>query len=196
MSIWAHDLRADSQAPAWPALIAIAAIVLGASATGCAEQPNLARHAASDGAQLPIAAGAAPSTYADDGHQVGGDAEVAGSAKAGPGQSVAQTPVPPLRNEDTRKAFWRMLASLAVVVVLVVVAAVVGKKFLPRLAAQGRRQLRVMETLHVTPRNAVHLMRVGDRVFMLGSTKEGLTTLGDVTEAVAAPDAAREGGDG
>jgi len=127
---------------------------------------------------------------------VGGDAEVAGSARAGPDQSAAQTPVPPLRNEDTRKAFWRMLASLAVVLVLVVVATIVGKKFLPRLAAHGRRQLRVMETLHVTPRNAVHLMRVGDRVFMLGSTKEGLTTLGDVTDAVAVPDAVREAGDG
>jgi len=192
MSIWAHDLRADSQAPAWPALIAIAAVVLAASATGCAGQPNLA-----DGTHPRSASAvAAPGAQADDGHQVGGDAEVAGSAETGPGESAARTPMPPLRNEDTRKAFWRMLASLAVVLVLVVVAAVVGKKFLPRLAAQGRRQLRVMETLHVAPRNAVHLMRVGDRVFMLGSTKEGLTTLGDVTEAVAAaPDPAEGEGD-
>jgi len=166
--------------------------MLAASATGCTEQPNLA-----DGAHPRSASAvAAPGAQADNGHQVGGETEVAGSAEAGPGDSAAQTPMPPLRNEDTREAFWRMLASLAVVLVLVVVAVIVGKKFLPRLAAQGRRQLRVMETLHVTPRNAVHLMRVGDRVFMLGSTKEGLTTLGDVSDAVAAPDAAREAGDG
>ena len=181
MNLCAHGLRADRQPPARPALIAIAAALLAASAMGCAAQPALADAAASDSPELAHA---------------GATAAAVESAPAGGDEPAGQAPLPPLRNEDTRKAFWRMLASLAVALALVAVAAVVGRKFLPRLASQGRRQLRVIETIHVAPRNAVHLMKVGDRVFMLGSTKEGLSTLGDVTDAVAvAPNAAEEAGD-
>jgi len=110
-----------------------------------------------------------------------------------PAEAPAKTPIPKMRDEDSRRAFWRMLASLLVVLVLLAVAAVVGKKFLPRMAARGKRQLRLLETLHVAPKNTVHLMKVGNRIFMLGSGKEGLTTLGDVTDAVTAGQDAAEG---
>jgi len=92
-----------------------------------------------------------------------------------------QTPIPQLRDERTRKAFWQMLAGLVVVLVLAVLALPLAKKFLPKFAAVKQRRLKLLETLHVNTKNTVHLIQVGNRVYLVASTKEGMTGLGDVT---------------
>ena len=79
---------------------------------------------------------------------------------------------------------WKMLASLLVVVVLGVVAAFALKRLKPRLGGTGRK-LSVLETLHLSPRNAVHLLQVGAKKILVASFKDGVAMLDDVTAALS-----------
>ncbi len=78
----------------------------------------------------------------------------------------------------------KMMASLLVVLVLAVAAWVVFRKVLPRVGHPGGRNVTLMETTYVGPRKAVHLLKVGQRRFLVGSSQEGLRLLADVTDAV------------
>jgi flagellar biogenesis protein FliO len=86
---------------------------------------------------------------------------------------------------DTEGAMWKMFASVVVVLVLGAACLVVTKKLLPRMGVRSGRQIQVVETMHLGPKAAVHLVRVGTKSLLVGATREGLTSLGDVTDAVA-----------
>ncbi len=183
MNLWTHSTGTSLARPFWAVLIVIVAVALVAPTTGSGQEiadpavddtPEHTEGHSADAAEPTEAAGADQDDGAD---------QVAGTDDE-PTVLPTKTPIPPLKDDSTRRAFSQMLAALLVVLVLVVVAAVVGKKFLPRLASRGDRQLRLLETQHLAPKSAVHLMRVGNRVFLLGTAKEGVTSLGDVTDAM------------
>jgi flagellar biosynthetic protein FliO len=58
--------------------------------------------------------------------------------------------------------------------------------------AGSNRQLAVLETTHLSPRQALHLVRAGDQVLLIGATDQNLTFLAHVE---ARPEAAGEGTD-
>jgi len=72
---------------------------------------------------------------------------------------------------------------LAVVLVIVLGAAAVyvSRKLLPRLANRPGKEIRIVETAHLGPRRAVHLIEVGGRRFLIGSTNENIRKLAEVT---------------
>ncbi|NQT03593.1 MAG: flagellar biosynthetic protein FliO, partial [Planctomycetes bacterium] len=43
------------------------------------------------------------------------------------------------------------------------------------------KEIRIAETVHLGPRKAVHLLEVGGRRFLIGSTNENITRLADLT---------------
>ncbi len=77
--------------------------------------------------------------------------------------------------------FIRTMLAVVFVIVLGVAAIYVSKKLLPKLAARPGREIRIIETVHLGPRKAVHLIEVGKRRFLIGSTNENIRKLAEVT---------------
>jgi flagellar biogenesis protein FliO len=77
-----------------------------------------------------------------------------------------------------------MLAAVIVILVLGGLAMVVVRKLLPRIAPRSGKQMAVLETVYLGPRKALHLVRVGQQKFLLAGSREGLTVLAEVTDAM------------
>lgn len=76
-----------------------------------------------------------------------------------------------------------LLAMVVVILLIGVVAWVVLKRLLPRWKiAGGQRKVRVLETTHLNPRQAVVLLEVGKRKLLVASTRERISMLADVTD--------------
>lgn len=81
---------------------------------------------------------------------------------------------------STGKVFFRMTLMVLLVVVLGAAAIYLSKKLLPRLTHLSGKQIRIIETVHLGPRKAVHLLKIGDKQILIGSTNENITKLADV----------------
>jgi len=99
----------------------------------------------------------------------------------------------PLRTEKSDKPlrlsdedgirYGQMLAYLLVVVVLGLVAIIAAKRLLPRLnPAAGGRRIRVVDSAYVGPRKQVLVIQVGPRKFLVGSCRDSLTLLSEITD--------------
>jgi len=80
----------------------------------------------------------------------------------------------------------KILVYTFVVLVLGVAAILFLKKVLPRLGVSkpGGRNVSVVETAYLGPRKSVHLLAVGSRRILVGSSRDTLTMLADVTDAI------------
>lgn len=67
------------------------------------------------------------------------------------------------------------------VAVLGAAAFYVSKKLLPKITNLPGKEVRVVETVYLGPRKAVHVLEVGSRRFLVGSTNENITKLADIT---------------
>ncbi len=85
-----------------------------------------------------------------------------------------------------RELFFKMVFSVLFLVVLGVAAIYFSNKFLPKINKLPGKEIRIAETVHLGPRKAVHLLEVGERRFLIGSTNENITRLADLTSPVAA----------
>ena len=105
----------------------------------------------------------------------------AGQAASGPGTD-------PFLN-STALAFGVFLR-----LILVVIAIYIGAILLRRWQVGNNRrldrQLSLVETLHLSQRRSVHLVRAGEQVFLIGSTDQTVTLLGQVAEK-ASPDSSK-----
>lgn len=74
-------------------------------------------------------------------------------------------------------------AILAVLFVLAlfVVVIYISKKLLPKITNLSGKEIRIVETIHLGPRKAVHLLEVENRRFLIGSTNENITKLADLS---------------
>ena len=83
----------------------------------------------------------------------------------------------------TRELFFRFMVSVLFLVALCAGGIYVSKRFLPKIANMSDKEIRIIETVHLGPRKAVHLLEIGDRRFLIGSTNENITRLADLTSA-------------
>lgn len=81
--------------------------------------------------------------------------------------------------------FLRAMLAIFFVVVLGIAAIYVSKKLLPRIASAPGKEIRLVETVHLGPRKAVHLIDIGQRRFLIGSTNETVTKLADLYDDYA-----------
>lgn len=111
---------------------------------------------------------------------------VGGGSKSQAGSLFANDPNSgkPSSSAGSRELFYKMLLSVLLVVALGVAAIYVSKKLLPRITNLPGKEIRIVETVHLGPRKAVHLLEVGDRRLLIGSTNENITKLADVTSAL------------
>ena len=77
--------------------------------------------------------------------------------------------------------YYRMMLAVLIVVVLGAAAIYVSRKLLPRITNLPGKEIRVAETVHLGPKKAVHVLEVGGRRFLIGSTSESVTKLADIT---------------
>ena len=73
----------------------------------------------------------------------------------------------------------RAILAILFVLVLFVAAIYVSKKLLPRITNLPGKEIRIVETVHLGPRKAVHLLEIENRRFLIGSTNENITKLAD-----------------
>jgi flagellar biosynthetic protein FliO len=73
----------------------------------------------------------------------------------------------------------RLLISFGIVIGLIYLSLYALRR-VASLAPRSGRRLRTIESLRLAPRQAVHLIQVGDRTFLIGATDGGLQTLAEV----------------
>ena len=81
---------------------------------------------------------------------------------------------------SSRELFFKMMVSVLFLIVLGAAAIYVSKRFLPKITNLPGKEIRITETVHLGPRKAVHLLEVGERRFLIGSTNENITRLADL----------------
>jgi flagellar biosynthetic protein FliO len=81
---------------------------------------------------------------------------------------------------DVPNLFPRMILSLVLVMGLGVAAFFLSKKVLPRVARGSAKEIRIVETVYLGPRKALHLVEIGHRKLLIGSTSESITPLATV----------------
>jgi flagellar biosynthetic protein FliO len=89
-----------------------------------------------------------------------------------------------------------VMLKLALVLALIYAALYVLRRWQGGGLASARRQLAVVESLRLSPRQTLHLVRVCDRVWLIGATDQALNLLAEgdptVLQPVAAPTPAGE----
>jgi flagellar biosynthetic protein FliO len=90
-------------------------------------------------------------------------------------------------NIETGGLFLRMMLMVLMVVCLGMAAVYLSKRLIPRLNLPGKR-IQVSETVHLGPRKAIHLIKIGKQMFLIGSTNENITKLADITDQLSETD--------
>ncbi len=75
----------------------------------------------------------------------------------------------------------RLLINLGIVLGLAYLSLWAYRRVTGGAGAVRQRTLQVLESQRLSPRQAVHLIRVGERVLLVGATDGGLSTLADVS---------------
>lgn len=94
----------------------------------------------------------------------------------------------PADDTGTQELFFKMMQAVLLVVVLGVAAIYFTKKFLPKITNLSGKKICVSETVSLGPRKTLHLLEIGGRQLLIGSTNENITMLSDVTQALNKPD--------
>ncbi len=84
-----------------------------------------------------------------------------------------------------QELFFKMMVSVLFVVAMGAAAIYVSKKFLPKITNLSGKEIHIAETVHLGPHKAVHLLEIGNRRLLIGSTNENITRLADLTSAFA-----------
>jgi flagellar biosynthetic protein FliO len=79
-----------------------------------------------------------------------------------------------------------VIVKLGVVLALVYASLFALRRWQNGGFTSARRQLAVVETMRLSPRQALHLVRVGEQVWLIGATDAGLSRLGEVPAGQAA----------
>jgi flagellar biosynthetic protein FliO len=93
----------------------------------------------------------------------------------------------------TREMFFKMMLSVLLVVALGAAVIYISKKYLPKITNLPGKKIQIIETTHIGPRKMVHLLKIGNQRFLIGSTNENITKLADVTDALSETEAGCEG---
>jgi flagellar biosynthetic protein FliO len=75
---------------------------------------------------------------------------------------------------------FRAILAVLFVLALFVTAIYVSKKLLPKITNLPGKEIRIIETVHLGPRKAVHLLEIDNRRFLIGSTNENVSKLADL----------------
>ena len=105
--------------------------------------------------------------------------------------TLQPAPAPGAAGDSSLNTIWLAMSvffKLGLVLVMIWVAALLFRRW--RLAAGGfgsDRQIKVVETVHLSPRRALHLVRAGGQVMLIGATDQSVTLISEL-ESTAFPE--------
>ncbi len=149
-------------------VIAAALVLVGLSRARGADGNGLI-HASGDTGAVEDANCEEQGSTVADGYWFGGDPNLSVGSGEGPGMG---------------ELFAKMLLMVLVVVGLGVAAMYLTRKYGVRMSRSTGKEIQFMETAYLGPRKMVHLVKVGMKRLLIGSTNENMTTLADVTDAL------------
>ena len=82
---------------------------------------------------------------------------------------------------------YRAMGAVLLVFVLGIAAIYVSKKLLPKITNVSGKEIRIIETIHLGPRKAVHLIEVCNQRLLIGSTNENIIKLADINSNQTKP---------
>lgn len=84
----------------------------------------------------------------------------------------------------TSSSTWMISVFFKLLLVLMIIygAAIVMKRWMVNPSRSKLRQMQVVETLGLTPKRALHIIRVGESVLLVGATDQQITLIKDVSE--------------
>jgi len=85
----------------------------------------------------------------------------------------------------TSELFMKMMLSVLLVVGLGSAAIYTSRKLMGKISKLPGKRIKIVETAHLGPRKAVHLLRIGNRWLLIGSTNENITRLAELRPEVA-----------
>lgn len=87
----------------------------------------------------------------------------------------------------TSSSTWMISVFFKLLLVLLLIygAAIVMKRWMVNPSGGKMRQMQVVETLGLTPKRALHIIRVGESVLLVGATDQQITLIKDVSEYLA-----------
>jgi flagellar biogenesis protein FliO len=85
-------------------------------------------------------------------------------------------------NLSNKELLTKTVLSVALVLVLGVLALYVSKTVLPKVTKSPSKEIHVLETAYLGPRKALHLVEVNGQRLLVGSTNENITTLTHVVD--------------
>ncbi len=96
------------------------------------------------------------------------------------------------RQFDTGGIYWRMMLAILLVLALGIAAYYVSKKVSGKIVNLPNRQIKLVESLYLGSRKALHLIKVGDRSIIVGTTPTAITRIADLGQNVGGSSAADE----
>jgi len=81
-----------------------------------------------------------------------------------------------------------LITSIFFIVVLGGIAIYLSKRFMPKLRITSGQDISIRETIHLGPNKKMHVVEVGHKKFLIGSTQEKISMLADVTETLEISD--------
>ena len=85
-------------------------------------------------------------------------------------------------NPSGSELFFKMMFMVLLVVALGIAVVYISKKIMPRFTRLPAKRISVIETVHLGPRKTIHLLKIDNRLLLIGSTNENMTKLFDVTD--------------
>ena len=78
-------------------------------------------------------------------------------------------------------AFVKLIA----VLLLIVSSSVIFRRWLqPNLSGKSARQMRLMETIRLSPKQALHVVMIGDQKLLIGATDQNISLIAPVEESL------------
>jgi len=125
-------------------------------------------------AQAPAASAASAGPAASEYLNLNDEAERPGAKD----KAAAPAPKSSALSMVARVGFW-----LGLVIALICGAVALARKFMPRTAAWGQSQTaELVGRTFLESKRCVYLLKVGNRVLVVGSAENGLSSLGEITE--------------
>jgi flagellar biogenesis protein FliO len=81
---------------------------------------------------------------------------------------------------STTRVFYKMLLAVLVIVFLAAAFVYLSKKVLPKIAALPNKRIRIIESVSLGHQKTVHLIEVSGQSFLVGSTAQTITKLGEL----------------
>jgi flagellar biogenesis protein FliO len=96
------------------------------------------------------------------------------------------------RQFNTGGIYWRMMLAVLLVLALGVAAYYVSKKLSGKIINLPNRQIKLVETLYLGSRKALHLIKVGNKSIIIGTTPTTITRIAELERDIGDLPAAGE----